>query len=147
MFVVSLGMVLENYPDAVIREATHPVSGIVRQCKWPPSIAEFSEFCEELKRRSEFGANWEMRSKKQLAEREKFERDAKAESQEHRDGVVDRVQREMAAAGMRLAGDKNKYALENAETLKEKYNLTDGQWDSIPDIKISRDGIEKMWAK
>lgn len=45
-FLVQLGMVLERYPDAVIRDVTSPVTGIQRRCKFPPSIAEIVEACD-----------------------------------------------------------------------------------------------------
>jgi hypothetical protein len=43
---VQLGMVLERYPDAVIRDVTSPLTGIQRRSKWPPSIAEVVEACD-----------------------------------------------------------------------------------------------------
>lgn len=45
-FLVQLGMVLERYPDAVIRDITSPLTGIQRRTKWPPSIAEVVEACD-----------------------------------------------------------------------------------------------------
>jgi hypothetical protein len=39
-------MVLERYADAIIDFATHPVTGIQRVSKWPPSIAEVVSHCD-----------------------------------------------------------------------------------------------------
>lgn len=39
-------MVLERYPDAVIRDVTSPLTGVQRRCKFPPSIAEVVEACD-----------------------------------------------------------------------------------------------------
>ena len=69
-FLISLGEILEKYPDSVIREATETTTGIQSQCKFPPSIAEVKAFCEDLKRRENFLPEWEKRARKQLAERE-----------------------------------------------------------------------------
>jgi hypothetical protein len=87
-YLVQLGMVLERYPDEIIRHATSPMTGIQRTCKWPPSIAEFIEFCDGAHHRATFTERWDERSRKQLAERE---RDAKEESPEHRAAVVERL--------------------------------------------------------
>lgn len=52
-FLVQLGMVLERYPDDVIRFATSPLTGIQRKCKFPPSIAEIVEECDKEVARTE----------------------------------------------------------------------------------------------
>lgn len=46
MFVLQLGIVLERYPDDVIGELSHPLSGIQRRLKRPPSIADIVEAAE-----------------------------------------------------------------------------------------------------
>src|SRR5258707_144381 len=43
MALKQMGMVLERYPDKVVRTVSHPLTGIQRTCKFPPSIAEFVE--------------------------------------------------------------------------------------------------------
>jgi hypothetical protein len=90
-FLVQAAMVLERYPDEIIRQVTSPITGIQRTCKWPPSIAELVEFCDDAQRRATFTARWDEQTRKQLAERKEFERSAKAESAEHRAAVVQRV--------------------------------------------------------
>jgi hypothetical protein len=45
-FLIQFGAVLERYPDHVIREITHPATGIQRKCKFPPTIAEVVEACD-----------------------------------------------------------------------------------------------------
>ena len=89
-FLLQLGMVLERYSDKVIETVTSPLSGIQRECKFPPSIAEFVEFCDEIQRRSTFTARWDAQAEKQLAERGRFEQEA-GEPLEHRTAVVNRV--------------------------------------------------------
>lgn len=43
----SLGAVLEEFPDAVIMYVTDPRTGIQRRSKWPPTISEVLEACEQ----------------------------------------------------------------------------------------------------
>src|SRR5258708_9432398 len=52
-YLIQLGMILERYPDDIIREVTSPVTGIQRTCKFPPSIAEVVEFCDNAAGRAE----------------------------------------------------------------------------------------------
>jgi hypothetical protein len=46
-FMLQLGMVLEQYPDEVCRFVTDPRTGIQRRIKWPPTISEIVEACDE----------------------------------------------------------------------------------------------------
>lgn len=45
--MASLGIVLEGYPDAVIIYVTDPKTGVQRKTKWPPTISEIVEACDE----------------------------------------------------------------------------------------------------
>lgn len=45
--MISLGAVLEGFPDEVITHVTDPRTGIQRRMKWPPTISEVIEACEE----------------------------------------------------------------------------------------------------
>lgn len=45
-FLIQLGMVLERYSDQVIADICDPRSGIQRRCKFPPSVAEIVEACD-----------------------------------------------------------------------------------------------------
>lgn len=101
-FLLQLGMVLERYDDKIIETVTNPLSGIQRECKFPPSIAEFVEFCDEVRRRSTFEARWNEQKEKQLAEREEFERQKKEEPLDHRTKVVNRVVDELKGQGFQF---------------------------------------------
>lgn len=46
-FMVSLGAVLEQFPDEVIVYITDPRTGIQRRSKWPPTISEVIECGED----------------------------------------------------------------------------------------------------
>lgn len=60
-FLTSLGAVLEQYPNEVIIYVTDPRTGVQRGQKWPPTIAEIVEACDnraaELHRYDRF-RNW-----------------------------------------------------------------------------------------
>jgi hypothetical protein len=45
--MLSLGAVLEQFPDEVITYVTDPRTGIQRRMKWPPTISEVIEACEQ----------------------------------------------------------------------------------------------------
>lgn len=45
-FAAHLCKLLDQYPDAVISEATDTVVGLPAKYKFPPSIAEVKEFCD-----------------------------------------------------------------------------------------------------
>lgn len=56
--MVSLGMVLEQYPNDVVIYITDPRTGVQRHLKWPPTISEVVEACDnriaELKRNERY---------------------------------------------------------------------------------------------
>lgn len=60
-YMDSLGAVLEQYPNDVIVYITDPRSGVQRHHKWPPTISEIVEACDnriaELKRNERY-RNW-----------------------------------------------------------------------------------------
>jgi hypothetical protein len=46
-FATQAAMVLERYSEEVVEFVTSPVTGLQRRLKWPPTIAELSEACDE----------------------------------------------------------------------------------------------------
>lgn len=46
-FKISLGAVLEQYPNEVITYVCDPRAGIQRRSKWPPTISEMVEACDD----------------------------------------------------------------------------------------------------
>lgn len=104
-YAVQLAMVFERYGDKIIEAATSPATGIQRTCKFPPSIAEVVEFINEQIRRSGFAANYDAHSRKQLDEREKYERQGKDETLEHRLVVASRIKGDLRAKGFVFEGD------------------------------------------
>jgi hypothetical protein len=49
-FVLQLAVILSDYPPDVVRYVTDPLTGIQRRLKWPPSIAEIIEACEDCQK-------------------------------------------------------------------------------------------------
>jgi hypothetical protein len=105
VFLTQLALVLERYDDKVIEAVTSPATGIQRTCKFPPSIAEMIEFIDEHIRRSTYASRWDERSRKQVEERDEYERAAKTETPEHRKAVVDRIKGELRGHGFQFEGD------------------------------------------
>lgn len=46
-FKVQLGAIMEQYPDEVIVYVSDPRTGIQRRSKWPPTISEIVEACDD----------------------------------------------------------------------------------------------------
>jgi hypothetical protein len=46
-FKTQLGAILEQYPDEVITYVCDPRTGIQRRSKWPPTISEMVEACDD----------------------------------------------------------------------------------------------------
>jgi hypothetical protein len=140
-FLLQLCIILEKYADSTIEHVTDPTTGIQRECKFPPTIAEFVAFCDEVKRRATFVSQYDERSKRQLEERERFERQAregKEADPQYRKQVVERIKNEMRAHGFKFAEDKTPHK-ETAATVMAKYNLTQEQWDSLPNAPTKSD--------
>ena len=133
-------MVLEKYSNAAISEATDPVRGIQSHVKFPPSLAELREYCDELNRRSNYPKQWEEQSRKQLAERAQIEQQKHQETPEYRAQVIDRARNEMRAAGFRFSEDRKQLLPETASTVKAKLKISDEDWDKLPNLP-------SKWAK
>lgn len=71
-FVAQLGVVLEKYPEWVVRHVTSPETGIQRKSTFPPSIAEVISACEDLYGAERYAEEWDARAKRQAEERERL---------------------------------------------------------------------------
>jgi hypothetical protein len=131
--LVQLGSVLERYDDATIKAATDECDGIQAHCKFPPSIAECREFCDEIRRRQNRTADWDARAQKQFREREEMERDYARETPEHRRAVAQRIKAEIEKA--RLNPPPNSYT-----AMVAKYGRPIGPFE--PEHSLNR-AVEK----
>jgi hypothetical protein len=46
-FVAQLGVILSDFPEEVVTYVTGPKTGLQRRSKWPPTISEVLEACED----------------------------------------------------------------------------------------------------
>lgn len=131
-FLEQLLTVLEKYDDATITWATSPITGIQRECKFPPSIAELVEFCDSRARQSSYAADWDRRAAEQLRQRELYEAEVKTTTPEQRAAVVARIKGELRAAGFHFAGD---HVPATPKAVMERHGITQEQWDALPDAQ------------
>jgi hypothetical protein len=129
-YVVQAAMLLERYADRVITEATDPISGIQSHVKFPPSLAELREYCDEVNRRSNYGKNWSEQSRRQLTERLQIEQQYK--SPEARAAIMEKMKKELEAYGFKFNTTKSHG--ETAATVKAKLKISDQDWDKLPDL-------------
>jgi hypothetical protein len=131
-YVGAMASVLAEYPRSVAMACADVRSGVVRSCKFLPTIAEVVAWCEPEVARLRRVTDYDARSARQLCERDQLEREANAETPEHRAAVVERIRCEMAAAGMPFDRDRRHYHGETPATVMAKLGVTQAQWDAIP---------------
>ena len=81
-FMLSLGMVLEQYPNDVVVYVCNPRTGVQRDKKWPPAISEIVEACDRRvydKNRTERFKNWGKTSDTMLLDAPQEERPTREE--------------------------------------------------------------------
>ena len=106
-YIATIALVLERYPDELIRRATHPVDGIVSEDRWqsfPPTAGELRAWLESKRPNTA----WADRARAQLTEREALQRLHDSISPEERAAHVVRVENELAEHGMFTAGWKRR---------------------------------------
>ena len=77
-YVAALTAVLSEYPEDIIIAVTHPAKGLPIAKDFLPSVHEVHEACEEHMRPIREVEARSARIRKQLAEREEWERDRSA---------------------------------------------------------------------
>jgi hypothetical protein len=68
-WTLQAAMILERYSDAIITEASDPVTGIQSHCKFPPSLAELKEYLTDASERAERIARYKIMGPARKAER------------------------------------------------------------------------------
>lgn len=131
--------ILLDYPDDVIISVTDPRNGIPSRQKWPPQPQEVKAACEEL---------YAFERRKQAREaklKEQFDERAKSEATGNPQQTYDEFRAEMAARGMPIQKN-DRLISDSVVEVKAKYELTDAQWDAIPDAPTRKDYWEgKRW--
>ena len=103
MFLRRLLEVLQRFPAEIVEKTCDPVTGIVRP--YPhrsPSIGEVVTFMEELQRPALYASQYDQQSRKQLAERDRLEREGKETDPAYRAQVVNRVVGELQERGFKF---------------------------------------------
>ncbi|MGJ5074554.1 hypothetical protein [Bradyrhizobium oligotrophicum] len=72
--MAAITAVLARYPEDIIRDATHPATGLPIRCDFLPSVAEVYRECEARMQPRRIAWAVEERRVKQLQERAEFER-------------------------------------------------------------------------
>ncbi len=72
-YVAAITAVLARYPEDVIRDVTHPATGLPIRCDFLPSVAEVYRECEIRMQPRRLAEAAEARRVKQLQERAEFE--------------------------------------------------------------------------
>jgi hypothetical protein len=100
--------------------------GIPSRIKWLPTIPEIKEACDAVNHRISWRREFDERTEEQLAERARMARLPRPR-QTYKEFLA-----EMAARGMPIHPERQ--CQEDAEMFKAKHQLTDEQWDAIPDL-------------
>lgn len=133
-YIGNTAALMLDYPKSIALACLHTTRGIVRSCKYPPTPAEIVKWCEADLGYLQRAADYDRRSEAQLAERERIEREIAEIDPEHRAAVVERIRREMAAAGMPFEADRKHAHGETPATVKAKLQLSDADWDALPNL-------------
>ncbi len=72
-YVAAVAATLAHFPDEVITQVTHPVTGMPSRMKWLPSVSEVRMACEDVMEPIEEARRREERIARQLADRERYE--------------------------------------------------------------------------
>lgn len=97
-YVAAITAMLSSYPEDVIKDVTHPVSGLPGRITYLPSVAEVRQECEAKVAYRRTRAAMEARFAKQIAEREQIDAAPKDEMQRVGKGLKELAE-QIAAGG------------------------------------------------
>jgi hypothetical protein len=98
VYVTAIAHLLATYPPEIGAALTDPKNGIAGKYKWLPTVSEVKEEADRLADPTPSLDKFHEAIAKTLQDREKYEREEKAETPEHRHKVAERITREIAAA-------------------------------------------------
>jgi len=140
-YVGTMAQVLVKYPRKVALRCVDPIDGIARECKFLPTVAEYTNW---LERESQFLrriSDRESRIAAQLAEREYLEhegREGDNADPEYRKRVAEKFKAALRAKGMKFDGELSKDdSVAARDHLKTAYDVTDEQIDALPSLPSS----------
>ena len=105
-YIGVMAELLTRYPRAVALRCAHPIDGVIRECKFLPTIAEAVKWLEREQLPYRNAADREHRIAEQLADRHRFDENDDREPLEYRKHVAERVKNELREAGFRFPEDR-----------------------------------------
>lgn len=158
-FLAQLGMILERYSDDIIRKVCSPISGIQRIYKKPPSMAAIAEMCQDeteravrLRELSQFRV--QQREPRPLGQTRTnvfvppyapqyvamIEKAKTGDPREfHYDAERPGIWVALGWIRPSMGGQDAVGQTITPAMVKQQLNLTDEQWDSIPDAPHRQD--------
>lgn len=127
-YIGTISALLMQYPRQISIDCADPIRGVARTTKFIPTVADVVSWCEERVDSMRNIVEFEDRSVRQLRERQQHETLPPANPE-----FMNRMRAELAAAGMPIMGDKQIMHSESSASVKERYGLSDEQWDELPD--------------
>jgi hypothetical protein len=121
--------VLAAYPEDVVRWVTHPNFGLPGKVQWLPTVAEVKAACE-----AQMAPRYELARQQRAAQDRARMLTPPVVTQEQRDRAIEHWEREVRP---KLSPNKVVFSPTlAADKLKQMANLTDAQWDAIPNAPL-----------
>lgn len=136
-YIGTLAALLITYPKSIAVRCIDPIHGVARTTTFLPTVANVVTWCERSLDTMERIVDFDARSEQQFRERDEFDQYEREEPHARRLEVVERIRREMAAAGMPLASDRAKHHGDTPAKVQAKLGLTDEQWAALPDARTT----------
>lgn len=127
-YIGNMAALLCTFPRVVAQRCADPVHGVVTKTSFTPTVAEVVKFCEPLTGDMHRVVAREAAIAKQLEERAELENGPPSGRPKQ---TLEELRTEMRARGFPMGGPVPHK--ETPETVREKLNLTQAQWDAIPD--------------
>jgi len=125
---------LMQYPRSVLASILSPISGLPATMKWAPSVAEIRDACES--RMSSIRA----RQRQQDVQRSQLQERRQIEDRSSRKSY-DEIADDLARHGINIrAGKASSPALSGRDDFKERFGLSDDDFDALPDQPMKKVG-------
>jgi len=125
---------LMQYPRSVLASILSPISGLPATMKWAPSVAEIREACESRMAPIRDRQRAQAALRDQLQERQQIEDRSSRKS-------YDEIADDLARHGINIrAGRSAGSAGQSKDQFKERFGLSDADFDAIPDQPMQEVG-------
>jgi hypothetical protein len=127
-FIDAAASILADYDDDIIELVTDPRTGIPTKQKWPPQPQEVKSACDAIHLPRAARQEKEKKIREQLEERAALEA-LPPPKQTYEEFVA-----EMKSRGLPIDGRKFKPDQDSVEAIRKRYNISEEQWNAIPDL-------------